>query len=49
MAFVKSSAVLCLGHTEKLSLGILQKLLSFSVPELSADLITSDCDSRLST
>lgn len=49
MAFIKSSAVLCLGHTEKLSLGILQKLLSFSVPELSADLIMSDCDSRLST
>lgn len=40
-----------LGHTEKLSLEISQKkkLLSFSVPKLSADLITSDCDSRLST
>lgn len=46
----KSSTILSLGHTRKPNLELLQKAkLPISLLELSPDLITFDCDSRLST
>lgn len=51
MLSIKSSEVLSPGHAGIPNLEILRKakVLPFSVLELSTDLITFDCDFRLST